>query len=42
MRESFDLREWLAGERESFRLLPEEINALQTLFRVDTATPAER
>lgn len=42
MRESFDLREWLAGERESFRLLPEEVAALQDLFGVNTAPPDRR
>ena len=42
MRESFDLREWLAGEHEAFRLLPEEVAALQDLFGMDTTIPRER
>lgn len=32
MRESFDLREWLSADAGAFRLLPEEIDALQQLF----------
>lgn len=42
MRESFDLREWLTGEPKSFRLLPDEVAALQDLFGVSTAIPAGR
>ena len=42
MRESFDLREWLAGESEAFRLLPEEVAALQALFGANIAIPRER
>ncbi len=42
MRESFDLSEWLGGQHESFRLLPDEVAALQGLFGVDTAVPPER
>ena len=42
MRESFDLGEWLGDRRESFRLLPEEVAALQGLFGVDTAVPTGR
>ena len=42
MRESFNLREWLAGDQTPFRLLPEEVGALQDLFGVKTANPAER
>lgn len=32
MRDSFDLREWLSGNAEAFRLLPDEIAALRQRF----------
>lgn len=42
MRESFQLREWMGGETEPFRLLPEEVVALQQRFGVATAAPDAR
>jgi hypothetical protein len=39
MRKSFDITEWLAGEQVSFRLLPEEITALQQLLQPATTAP---
>lgn len=38
MRESFDIKEWLAADELPFRLLPEEIDALQRLFAPVAAT----
>lgn len=32
MRDSFDIKEWLAADHLPFRLLPDEIDALQRLF----------
>lgn len=40
MRKSFDITEWLVGEEVSFRLLPEEISALQILLQPPVAAPA--
>lgn len=42
MRESFELREWMDGATEPFRLLPEEVAALQQHFGVVTAVPDAR
>lgn len=36
MRESFDLREWLSADATAFRLLPDEITALQELLATPT------
>ncbi|NKB88707.1 MAG: hypothetical protein GKS06_10850 [Acidobacteria bacterium] len=40
MRKSFDIKEWLEGDQVSFRLLPEEITALQDLLTPVATTPA--
>lgn len=40
MRDSFDLREWLSGDADAFRLLPAEIAALRDRF--DGAPPVAR
>ncbi len=39
MRDSFDLREWLAADHAPFRLLPEEIDALRHYLDLDRAAP---
>lgn len=38
MRESFDLSEWLSADATAFRLLPDEIDALQALFTEPAVT----
>jgi hypothetical protein len=42
MRDSFDITEWLSADHAPFRLLPEEIDALNQVFRAPAVTPAGR